>query len=170
MAGPPERISIFTPVSSRCGTSGPVTRSLPVSAVYPSPTMLYSAPCSASGFQSVWKTTVSGQTPLREPATLLLPPAAVVSPPAAAVVAAPAAVVAASLAAGAGVVSLLLLLSLPHAGTSSRLAPGTVSNVRLFIVVVLPLVVVVGLGLELKGTGWRCATCRPPCSRASRRR
>src|SRR4249919_925852 len=92
--------------------------------------MLYSAPCSASGFQSVWKTTVSGQTPFREPAALP-PPAAVVSLPP--VVAAPPAVVAASEPAGAEVVSLLLLLSLPQAATSSKLAIGTVSNARRFM-------------------------------------
>src|SRR6266540_457113 len=63
--GPPMRTWILTPVSLPEATSGPVTRFLAVSTVKPGPTRLYRKPCSDSGFQSVWNTIGSGQTPLR---------------------------------------------------------------------------------------------------------
>src|SRR6266508_2564013 len=64
-AGPPVRIWMSTPVSRPWATSGPVTRFLSVSTLYPAPTRLYRKPCSDSGCQSFCTTIGSGQTPFR---------------------------------------------------------------------------------------------------------
>src|SRR6476659_7185702 len=67
-AAPPEWIENLTPVSSPFESiSGPVTTALLESIVYPGPISWYRKPCSASGIQSVWMLTVSGQTPFRAP-------------------------------------------------------------------------------------------------------
>src|ERR1700755_1903957 len=62
IAGPPARISSFTPVSTPpCATSSPVTDFLPVSNFGFGPSSWYWPPCSDSGFQSDCRTTVLGQ-------------------------------------------------------------------------------------------------------------
>src|SRR4051812_48843248 len=106
-------------------------------------------PCSASGIQSVCKTTVSGQAPFRLGAPVPpadVPPvvaavvAAVVSA-VAAVVTVAAAVVAAAAALVGAAVELLSLLSLPHAtATSDRPMPTVSSDLlrRFFMFVSLP--------------------------------
>src|SRR3954453_1558915 len=108
-------------------------------------------PSSASGIQSVCKTTVSGQTPFRLVADV--PPAdvpavvpAVEAPvvaPVAALVAGAAAVVWAALATVVGAaVELLSFLSLPHAtATSDRPMPTVSSDLlrRFFMFLSLPL-------------------------------
>src|SRR4051794_5840265 len=87
MAGPPVRTSMVTPVSLPPeATSGPRTTFFDESIVGLSPTRLYRSPCSASGNQSVWMMTLSGQTPLRFTSPVAAPPEAVVLAPPAAVV------------------------------------------------------------------------------------
>src|SRR5262249_12868092 len=97
--------------------------------------MLYSWPCSDSGFQSVWNTTVSGQAPFRLTASppaadVVAPPADVVAPPAE-VVARPAAEVVAP--AVVAPPPLLLLLLLPQAATSMEAASAPPTSRRVFI-------------------------------------
>src|SRR5262249_9229698 len=132
MAGPPVRSSIFTPVSVPPDISGPVTVFLLASMVGLAPTSSYSAPCSASGNQSVWIEIVSGHTPFRFVSSLAPPPAAPPPPDVvaleAAVVGAPAGVVAPAavvVAPAAVVAPLLPLLSPPHAATTSAPAVAT---------------------------------------------
>src|ERR1700712_2489420 len=61
MAGPPERISRLTPVGAPLAYNGPETDFLLASMTGFGPSIWYRWPCSASGFQSVWMTTVEGQ-------------------------------------------------------------------------------------------------------------
>src|SRR3954454_17542946 len=75
IAGPPARISTLTPVSAPPAINVPVTFFFPASIFGFGPTSWYSAPCSASGFQSVWITTVLGQTSFRLAPAAALPDA-----------------------------------------------------------------------------------------------
>ena len=64
-AGPPERISSRTPVSTPAATSGPDTRLRALSTVSSPPSRWNSAPSSACGHQLDCTATVAGQTPAR---------------------------------------------------------------------------------------------------------
>src|SRR5437868_3478973 len=103
-------------------------------------------PCSASGIQSVCRTTVSGQLPFRlvapVPPADVPPVVAAVVPDVAAVVAVAAAVVCAAAATVVGAaVALLLLLSLPQATATSETPTARLSSDllrRFFMCVSLP--------------------------------